>query len=135
MSVSPLHVCGITHTPLFRKPNSFADLFCLALPPTRPYTKTPADLAGLVTLVLLTGLFWGLCIEFVKKGDWKASPRKVKAVACIVLLFSLFCLALAYEEIIDTGGERALLSDPFAPGSCVLIFPPELGSLAKTVDG
>ncbi|GAA5965743.1 hypothetical protein JCM8115_000910 [Rhodotorula mucilaginosa] len=60
-------------------------------------------LAGLVTLVLLTGLFWGLCIEFVKKGDWKASPRRVKVVACIVLLFSLFCLGLAYEEIIDTG--------------------------------
>jgi hypothetical protein len=33
--------------------------------------------------LLLTGLFWGLCIEFVKKGDWKASPRRVKVVACI----------------------------------------------------
>ncbi|GAA5878596.1 hypothetical protein JCM3774_004076 [Rhodotorula dairenensis] len=60
-------------------------------------------LAGLVTLVLLTGLFWGLFIEFVKKGDWRSSPRRVKVVASIVFLFSLFCLALAYEEIIDTG--------------------------------
>ncbi|GAA5979256.1 hypothetical protein JCM10908_002857 [Rhodotorula pacifica] len=60
-------------------------------------------LAGLVTLVLLTGLFWGLFIEFVKQGDWKGSPRRVKVVACSTLLFSLFCLGLAYEEIIDTG--------------------------------
>ena len=42
-------------------------------------------------------------------------------VACIVLLFSLFCLGLAYEEIIDTGGES--VARTLSPGSCGLIFP------------
>lgn len=67
-----------------------------------------ADLTGLVTLVLLIGLFFGLFVEFVKKGDWATSPRRVKVVASIVLVFIVFCLGLAYEELLDAGGKPLL---------------------------
>ncbi|BGP53327.1 hypothetical protein JCM8202_000059 [Rhodotorula sphaerocarpa] len=81
-------------------------------PPDRPAaiaaqsvaTATLAPyLTGLVTLVLLIGLFFGLFVEFVKKGDWATSPRRIKVVASIVLVFIVFCLGLAYEELLDAG--------------------------------